>query len=113
MRFRWIRSRYVYLGIIAAVLSIVGLLDRYFSLMPFREPYGSDFVAAALLIVGFVLFGYGFKIWKWPVWLGAVLVMISFTLVAPATAIWFSLAAGLGTISYAYTWQTHQSKPSK
>ncbi len=92
-------SRYAYLGIIAAALAAVGLVSKYY--MPLKEPYGSSFIAAALLIIGFVLFGYGFNAWKWPVWLGSILVMVAFILVASIAVLWFVLAIGLGTISYA------------
>jgi hypothetical protein len=91
-------SRYAYLGIITAVLAFLGLLARYF--MPLHEPYQSAAIIG-LFLVGFVVFGYGYGDgWKWPVWLGSVLVMIAFILLANVTVLWFVLAVGLGAITY-------------
>jgi len=102
-------SRYAYLGGITAVLAFIGLLVRY--LMPIHEPYQSAIVVG-LFIIGFIVFGYGYGDgWKWPVWLGSVLVMIAFILLANVSVLWFVLALGLGGISYAY--QRHASKQSR
>jgi ABC-type multidrug transport system fused ATPase/permease subunit len=91
-------SRYEYLGVITAVLAFIGLLARYF--MPLQEPYQSA-TLIGLFIIGFIAFGYGYGDgWKWPVWLGSVLVMIAFILLANAPVLWFVFAVGLGTISY-------------
>ena len=91
-------SRYAYLGAITAVLAFVGLIARYF--MPLHEPFQSISIIA-LFIIGFVVFGYGYGDgWKWPVWLGSVLVMLGFILLANLAILWFALAVGLGTISY-------------
>jgi uncharacterized protein (DUF983 family) len=92
-------SQYAYLGVITAVLAFIGLLARY--LMPLHEPYQSAAIFA-LFIIGFIVFGYGYGDgWKWPVWLGSILVMIAFILLANVPVLWFVLAIGLGTISYA------------
>ena len=93
-------SRYAYLGIITAVLAFVGLLARYF--MPIHEPYQSAMVIG-LFIIGFIVFGYGYGDgWKWPAWLGSILVMIAFILLANLPVLWFVLAVGLGIVSYGY-----------
>jgi len=93
-------SRYAYLGVITAVLAFIGILSRYF--MPLHEPYQSVTIIG-LLIVGFIFFGYGYGDgWKWPAWLGSVLVMIAFILLANVSLLWFILALGLGTISYSW-----------
>ena len=93
-------SRYAYLGVITAVLALIGLLTRYF--MPLHEPYQSIAIFG-LFIIGFIAFGYGYSDgWKWPVWLGSVLVMIALILLANVSVLWLVFALGLGTISYAY-----------
>jgi hypothetical protein len=92
-------SRYAFLGTMTAVLAFVGLLTRYFVHM--QVPYQSVIVAAFFL-VGAILFGYGYgEGWKWPTWLGSILVLIAFILLANASVLWFVLAVGLGAISYA------------
>jgi hypothetical protein len=101
-------SRYEYLGVITAVLAFIGLLSRYF--MPLHEPYQSAIIAG-LFIVGFVAFGYGYGDgWKWPVWLGSVLVMIAFILLGNISVLWFVLAAGLGAISYSWHAQSQATR---
>ena len=96
-------SRYAYLGGITAILAFLGLLARYF--MPLHEPYQSAAIIG-LFIVGFIVFGYGYGDgWKWPVWLGSILVMIAFILLANTPVLWFILAIGLGTLSY--SWHAH------
>lgn len=101
-------SRYAYLGAITALFAFIGLLARYF--MPIHEPYQSAIVIG-LFIIGFIVFGYGYGDgWKWPVWLGSILVMIAFILLANLPVLWFVLAIGLGTISYGYERQTHRTR---
>jgi len=96
-------AKYGYLGAITAVLAFLGLLSRYF--MPFYEPYRL-LTVAGLFVIGFIVFGYGWGDgWKWPVWLGSVLVMLGFIFLANLSALWFMLAIGLGTISY--SWHAH------
>jgi hypothetical protein len=91
-------SKYTYLGVIAGVLAFIGLLFRY--LMPVQEPYQSA-AMFGLFLIGFIVFGYGYGDgWKWPVWLGTIIVMIAFILLANATVLWFILAIGLGAIAY-------------
>jgi hypothetical protein len=93
-------SRFGYLGLMTAVLAFIGLLAKYF--MQIHTPYQS-IAEAGLFIVGAVLFGYGYGSgWKWPTWLGSVLVLIAFILLANILVLWFVLAVGLGAISYAY-----------
>ncbi len=101
-------SRYAYVGAIAAVLAFVGLLARYF--MPLHEPYQSA-ATIGLFIIGFIVLGYGYGDgWKWPVWLGSILVMIAFILLANLSVLWFILAIGLGAISYAWRAQPHATR---
>jgi uncharacterized protein YqgC (DUF456 family) len=97
-------SRYAYLGVITTVLAFIGLLSEYF--MPVHEPYQSAAIIG-LFIIGFIVFGYGYGDgWKWPVWLGSILVMIAFILLGNISVLWFVLAIGLGAISYSYQHQT-------
>ena len=101
-------SRYAYLGGITALLAFLGLLAGY--LMPLHEPYQSTAIIG-LFIVGFVLFGYGYGDgWKWPAWLGSILVMVAFILLANVSVLWFILALGLGIISYSWHAQ-HTTHP--
>jgi len=96
-------SRYADLGVITAVVSFLGLLATYF--MPIHVAY-QQVTMIGLFIIGFIVFGYGYgDRWKWPVWLGSVLVMIAFILLANVPVLWFVLAIGLGTISY--SWHAH------
>jgi hypothetical protein len=101
---------YAYLGAIAAVFAIIGLIVRY--LMPAGFTMGYDvYVGAALFIIGFLILGYGFTSWRWPVWLGSILVMIAFIASTNALVLWFVLALGLGAITYAYRrTEIHQTK---
>lgn len=97
-------SRYAYLGAITAILAFIGLIMRYF--MPLHEPYQSISIIV-LFIIGFIVFGYGYGDgWKWPVWLGSILVMAGFILLANLPILWFVFAIGLGTISYSSQRQT-------
>jgi len=100
-------SRYAYLGIITAGFAFIGLLARYF--LPIHGPYQSLMVAG-LFIVGSVLFGYGYGDgWKWPAWLGSILVMLAFILLGNVPVLWFVFAAGLGAITYAYQRPIHHA----
>jgi uncharacterized protein YqgC (DUF456 family) len=98
-------SRYADLGVITAVLSFLGLLATYF--MPLHVAY-QQVATITLFIIGFIVFGYGYgQGWKWPVWLGSILVMIAFILLANVPVLWFVLAIGLGTISYSMHVHSH------
>jgi uncharacterized protein YqgC (DUF456 family) len=98
-------SRYARLGLITAILALVGLLARYFA--PIHEAYRTP-IFLGFLLVGFIVFGYGYGDgWKWPVWLGTALVLIAFILLGNLSILWFVLALGLGTISYSWHAQTH------
>ncbi len=100
---------YAYLGSIAVVLAIIGLMADY--LMP-TYMYGS-YASVGLFIIGFIIMGYGLKAWKWPVWIGSILVMIAFIATGNALVLWFIFAAGLGLITYSYRQKSEMHMISK
>jgi hypothetical protein len=94
-------KHYAYLGGVAAVLAVIGLVTNYFMLtyLSMNQMYGS-YVGAALFIIGFILIGYGVTAWKWPIWLGSILVMIALIAATNALVLWFVFAVALGAITY-------------
>ena len=95
-------KHYAYLGGVAAVFALIGLFLNYFMPMDVGTNlmYGS-YIGTALFIMGFILVGYGFASWRWPIWLGSILVMIAFIAATNTFVLWFIFAAGLGAITYA------------
>ncbi len=92
---------YAYVGAIAAVLAFIGLVIRYYTPMYLDQTYDL-YAGAALFIIGFIIVGYGLTAWRWPVWLGSILVMIAFIAATDTFVLWFIFALGLGAVAYAY-----------